>query len=275
MFYQNILTEITPYQVKYGNFFGFGEHRHGDIEFHYCMRGSFRATVDKKTYTVNAGDLLLISPMAAHAFPYGDEEPATVLTVIVGVSFLKKFFSYFSCAKQKHYLMPSVKDSSSHQALHAHLTEIAEYCGREDETSELLIRGNLYKICAYLIEAINTFGEAQSSKTKEIKKISNIEKALEMIYYHHREPLTVKDAAEATGYGKSNFCKIFKSITGDTFHNVLNRQRIESACGLLSETDMPISQISTEVGFEETKSFCRVFKSVTALTPGEYRKSRK
>ena len=91
-------------------------------------------------------------------------------------------------------------------------------------------------------------------------KVANIKKALEMIYYDHSKPLTVDDAAEATGYGKSNFCKIFKMITGDTFHNVLNSQRVESACGLLSETNMSISEIAATVGFGETKSFCRIFR---------------
>ena len=39
------------------------------------------------------------------------------------------------------------------------------------------------------------------------------EKALELIYYSYKEQITVEQAAELTGYSKSNFCKIFKIIS--------------------------------------------------------------
>ena len=55
----------------------------------------------------------------------------------------------------------------------------------------------------------------------------------------------------------------------------LNRQRIKSSYGLLSETTMSIAEIAQEVGFGEAKTFCRVFKNIAGITPGEYRKNKK
>ena len=272
MFYQNILTEISPYQARVGRLDGFGEHRHGDIELNYCIKGSFEVAIDKKNYKIEEGEMILISPMVAHSFPYHEDNEKRVLTVIVGVSFLKNFFSFFSKAKNDVYVISKTKGSVLHEKLYAVLDETAELCKQKEKNNDLLIRGDLYKICAYLIDVINLLGNCENAENKELVKVANIEKALEMIYYDHAKPLTVEDAAAATGYGKSNFCKIFKSITGDTFHNVLNRQRVESACGLLSETNMPVSEIALLVGFGETKTFCRVFKSITSRTPGQYRK---
>ena len=85
----------------------------------------------------------------------------------------------------------------------------------------------------------------------------------------------MEEVAAATGYGKSNFCKIFKEVTGETFHSVLNKKRIQSACDLLSETNMQISEIAAQVGFMETKTFCRVFKSSMGISPGAYRQHKK
>ena len=42
-----------------------------------------------------------------------------------------------------------------------------------------------------------------------IHSVANIDNALELVYYHYNEKVTVDDAARLTGYGKSNFCKIF------------------------------------------------------------------
>ena len=271
MFYQNILTEISPYHIRVARIGGFGEHRHADVEIHYCLKGSLNVLIHKKARTIKEGELLLISPMVAHSFPPNEDSDSLCLTIVVGVSFLKKYFSYFSQAKNEFYVVKSDEEEQIHKKLRYLLDETADLCSHTESANDLMIRGNLYKVCAYLVDMIAAPREMQKTGNKEIAKVASIEKALEMIYYDYAKPLTVEDAAAATGYGKSNFCKIFKGITGDTFHNVLNKQRVESACGLLSETDLSVAQIATQVGFGETKTFCRVFKAVTSVTPGQYR----
>jgi len=81
----------------------------------------------------------------------------------------------------------------------------------------------------------------------------------------------VEDAAAVTGYGKSNFCKIFKNITGETFHDALNRRRVENACFYLRETAVTVTDIAPLTGFSDAKTLCRVFKAVTGMSPGQYR----
>lgn len=271
VFYQNILTEIAPYCVKLMHPNVFGEHRHADIELHYCIKGSFEVIIDKKEHQICAGELLLISPMTAHSFPENKTD-AEVLVMIVGVSLLKKYFSVFADAGEALYLFSKEKNAKIYENLLPLLPETVALCRQKNERNDLLLHGNLYKICAYLVDALSGAAEERKARNKELKKVANIEKALEMIYYDYAQPLTVEDAATATGYGKSNFCKIFKSITGDTFHTVLNKQRVESACGLLAQTDLSIEEIAWQTGFGETKTFCRVFKSVKACTPRQYRK---
>ena len=68
--------------------------------------------------------------------------------------------------------------------------------------------------------------------------------------------------------------RIFKHIVGETFHSALNRRRVENACCYLGETAIPVSDIAGLVGFADAKSFCRVFKSITGKSPGQYRASQ-
>ena len=82
---------------------------------------------------------------------------------------------------------------------------------------------------------------------------------------------------ELTDYCKAmgwEICKIFKNITGETFHNVLNSHRIKNACTLLKSTDFSIEEIATRVGFNGSKSFCRIFKDIKGVSPGSYRKNK-
>ncbi len=271
LLYQNILMGERTYLIRTSIPGAFEEHRHADLEIHYCMEGCFDICIDKTVHRIHAGELALIPAMVSHSVPKSDLPPGKGLMIIVGASFLKKDFSLFSSSVFTSPVCVLRDDSAPHCALRTLLEETAELSQHPNSTGDLFITGNLYKICGYLLSAFTRTPEDRETNTN-LRAVANIEKALELIYYHSHEPITVEQAAAAAGYGKSNFCKIFKNTVGDTFHNMLNRQRVENACCYLRETVMPISEIAQRAGFSEAKTFCRVFRSVSGITPGEYRK---
>lgn len=270
MIYQKILTDERPYHMRKGPLNGFCEHRHADIEFNYCLEGGFDIVIEKKKYRVEAGQMSFVRPMASHEIPRLDEE-RKVITVVVGSTFLKKYFPLFTAAHNAPAIIKLDGEKHSQTEIRRLFAECGELLDEPTKNTELLLTGNLYKICAYLLSELPEVDGAEDNY--ELKMIASVDRALEMIYYDYPKPLTVEDAAAATGYGKSNFCKIFKTVVGDTFHRTLNRQRIRSACGLLTETRMSISSIAEEVGFGEAKTFCRVFGEIMGMTPREYRRN--
>lgn len=44
---------------------------------------------------------------------------------------------------------------------------------------------------------------------------------------------------------------------------------------IFPEEDMAVADIAAEVGFSESKAFCRVFKAIYGVTPGQYRRVKK
>ncbi len=57
------------------------------------------------------------------------------------------------------------------------------------------------------------------------------------------------------------------------FRKLLNDHRVEEATLLLRDTDMQVTQIAFDVGFNSLASFNRVFKETTGPSPTEYRES--
>ena len=53
---------------------------------------------------------------------------------------------------------------------------------------------------------------------------------------------------------------------------MLNRHRIDVACLKLKEQNTNIEDIALSVGFNDSKSFCRVFKKLLGKNAGEYKK---
>ncbi|MBQ9860169.1 MAG: AraC family transcriptional regulator [Clostridia bacterium] len=267
MLYQKMLIGNKPYFVALNKMSGFARHRHSEFELSYCVKGAYDIHIDRKPYRLNEGELAFISSMVSHEIPEDQNADCLALTIEVGPTMLNNYFDLLS----GECFSPPVIRLEDDGELKGLLTETVMLLEENAPFSELIIKGNIYKICAYILKNFINQNEV-SNTSKTLKVISNIEKSLEIIYNHFDERLNIEDISSFCGYSKSNFCKIFKEITGDTFHNVLNKHRITVACHLLKETNHAVENIAIQVGFADSKSFCRVFKQIMGITPGAYRK---
>lgn len=64
----------------------------------------------------------------------------------------------------------------------------------------------------------------------------------------------------------------FKQATGDTPTGYLQQVRVEAAKRLLETTALSAEAVTERVGYADLSSFRRLFKKITRLSPGEYRK---
>ena len=67
------------------------------------------------------------------------------------------------------------------------------------------------------------------------------------------------------------FGHMFKQATGLAPHQYVSLCRIEHAKRLLAETDMPLIEISTQVGCADQSHFTALFRRYVAMTPNAYR----
>lgn len=64
----------------------------------------------------------------------------------------------------------------------------------------------------------------------------------------------------------------FKAATGSSLIQYLQNLRIEEAKRLLETGVLPVDEISAEVGYSDASFFRRLFKRITGLAPGQYRR---
>lgn len=272
MFYQKLLTGQNPYFATIANTTAFPMHRHPDVELSFCLHGKYSIQIDGKKHTLQPGDLAVIKPTSAHEYFEPEIQDTLNLTLVIGPGFLGEYFTPF--ATREFNVIYHLKDSENpgYITLYNLLMETATLCDTQPDFSALQIKGNLYQISASILKYLPIHAD-EKAMPKKLQDISKIEKSLEIIHQEYAHPLSIDAVSRACGYSKSNFCKIFKSITGDTFHNVLNKQRVEIACLHLRDDTLSIEAIAESVGFADAKSFCRVFKKITNTSPGAYRKT--
>ena len=84
---------------------------------------------------------------------------------------------------------------------------------------------------------------------------------------------TVQYIAGALNVSPNYLSGLLKALTGQSTQQHIHDKLIEKAKEKLSTTDLLVSEIAYELGFEHPQSFSKLFKSKTSLSPLEFRHS--
>lgn len=84
-------------------------------------------------------------------------------------------------------------------------------------------------------------------------------------------PISVEEIAGQTNMSKRNFIRRFKSATQNTPMEYLQKVKIESVKKGLEKTNFNVSELMYKVGYNDLKTFRKIFKRITGLTPQDYR----
>lgn len=97
-------------------------------------------------------------------------------------------------------------------------------------------------------------------------------KAQEWMEEHLSQPIIMEKLARDVGISPRHFIRRFKKATGESPLSYLQQIRIETAKSILeTRPDETVSSITLSVGYENTSTFCKLFKKYTGLSPKEYR----
>lgn len=117
------------------------------------------------------------------------------------------------------------------------------------------------------------FHEKIDTEFNDYRNKSRMEQAIAYIQENYATDLNMAVVSNYVSMNYSLFSYAFKMYTGKNFVNYLKDLRVNEAKRLLAETDMRVIEISQQVGYENEKHFMKIFKSVSGVSPTEYRKN--
>ena len=251
MFYQadhSVQSDIL--KTERGTDFSFPPHMHGSFELIVVTEGEMIVMVDKKAHTVRAGQAALVFPHQVHAL-HTDTHSSHFLCI-----FSPKLVQAYS----KVYSV-AVPESNHFTPTPFYVTQLMALAAAPHA---LAVKGVLYALCAEF-DATATYLARSADKKELIDSIFNF------VQQNYGGACTLAALSAATTYHYVYLSRYFKSYTGLSFTDYVNRYRVNEACYLLKNTDNAVLQVALDCGFDSLRSFNRNFKRIMGKTPNAYR----
>jgi AraC-like DNA-binding protein len=102
-------------------------------------------------------------------------------------------------------------------------------------------------------------------------EVSYLRRAKDLVDRAYAQPLDVAALARQAHVSPAHFSRRFKEAFGESPHQYVLSRRVERAQELLRNTDLSVSEICLEVGFQSLGSFSAAFHRVAGTTPTAYR----
>lgn len=99
----------------------------------------------------------------------------------------------------------------------------------------------------------------------------NVHDLQSYIHDHLREPITLAQLAGVAHLSPTHFARVFKKQFGVSPLYYVIQKRVALAGTMLTETDLPMKQVATAVGYDDPYYFSRIFRKVTGTSPTQYR----
>jgi len=97
------------------------------------------------------------------------------------------------------------------------------------------------------------------------------DKIIKYLYDNYQGEIKISNLSEIFNMSASRLAQIFKKYTSMTIIEYLNKIRINKALNLIRNTNIPITRIAFEIGYNDISYFNKTFKKIIGMTPSKYK----
>lgn len=254
--------------------FPFRWHYHPEFELTAIVSGHGRRLVGDDVADYCAGDLVFTGPDLPHTWHSTEAVTETGNDAVV-IQFPYDFIGdgFFKSKEVRHIgnmFIDSARGicfgSEARGLVWDEMMSLGEYDGFERLLVLLRILDQLARTHDKRILA----GESYSA-TPSDRDNSRFNKVYQFIHDEHTNPIKVEQVAKLLNMSPSGFSRFFKKVSGRSFVTCLNEFRVGTACRLLAETDMTVTEICYESGYQNLSNFNRQFLKLKKVNPRAYR----
>lgn len=225
-------------------------------------------TPDNDRLELNANDLLLL--------PKGIQLHSDFVKLTQSLKAFLIFFdssvisAFLSSVEPSSLAKPSAFSPIQGDKLIQHYFQSILLLGQDKSHSFALIETKLLELLHLLTRLDKAFpaklyhaNQSESSNKRNLKRLLSSRDIIS---------LSISDIAHLSGRSMSTFSRDFKALYDTTPKQWLLEKRLLKAQSLLDETDLTVTYIATELGYDNVSHFIKAFKDKYDITPKQYKK---
>ena len=251
-------------------------HFHPAYELTWICRGKGIRYVGRTAQAFIDGDLVFLGANLPHCWiNQGQEDQVSAHVIQFEENFLgKEFFTIPEMALVKKLFEKaksglSVEGSSKNQ-----IQEKILRLAKSNPTERISLLLEVLTILS-VSEQVLPLDVVSSKLTHDLPETSRFNQVMSFLIENFKNDIQLEQIADIAHLSPTSFCRYFKSMMQKTFTEVVLEFKIQHACQQLSNTELPISQIALDSGFDDLPYFNRKFKRMTGTNPMAYRKESK
>lgn len=249
-----------------------GMHKHyhdDDYQVQLVYSGEALNYIDDEPYQLTVGDLVFCRRDKTHAFHATCKE---------GVKMLEVKFTTSDASLQEILLGIETKFSDKDRQVYSLLSRIVlegqrkplhyEYMSGALLMESLLVMNRIclqHSLPAYEANPIH-----QLRKASTVSKSPVLDAVDSYIAENIGTSFSLQMLASACGYNQDYLYRVIKKQTGLSTIKYVNLVKFERALYLIQNTELSLSEIGWNLGFENLQYFSRFFKQTGGIAPSEY-----
>ena len=236
-------------------------HHHRTYEIFYVISGEREYFIEKDFFMAKEGDFVLVPKNMLHRTA---GKGADRIVIYFSDIFLETYFSKELIESVLSGFKPKIFHPNEESAKKSRDLLSALLSASQADCEQTLLASYLFQLLFLLNSEENL---AQRSNEKD----SRLQEMLEFINKNFASIIGIDEIANTFYISKYHLCRTFAKEMGVTLINYLNTVKIRAACDMIRQSNMSMTDIALNCGFNSSAYFCKVFKQETGLTPREYK----
>ena len=254
-------------------------HYHQYFELGVCISGSGVCQVEDSLYSFTEGDVEIIFPYQRHLSKSTGDTTSVWYWANIDVSEVLSRAGFTAPEQVQHWMQSEmglcgIIDKTKYSEICASVKNIFSLLHSEENTvlhPQELFANTLMGLILQLCEASQTLPKLSLHASNFAESLAPALNQISSDIRTGKIP-KVKDLPTCCSMSPANFRRIFEKTLGLSPKEYITRCCIHKAKKLLACTNMPVSQISNEIGYENISGFNRSFHDQTGMAPTDFRK---
>lgn len=272
--YKHILDGLEMDQVIRDQEYSMvSRHLHETYELYYLVEGQRYYFIERQTYLVKAGDVVLIKPNQIHKTSMAGESYHNRILLQIDRAFMDGVLKACGLENMEAVYGEDAEILQIPQEKQPVILELFASMEREMVQKQkgwlTAVKLQLARLLLEITRCLQITEQPIQSGTGYHQKVNQV---ADYLGRHPETSESLEELAKRFYISKSYLSRIFREVTSFTVNEYKNVSRIKKSQQLLLHSDCSITEVSDRLGFENLTYYERVFKKYTGTTPLKYRK---